>query len=212
MNSTRIIAIRHGETAWNKDSRIQGHLDIPLNETGRWQAECTGRALADEAIDAIYTSDLSRARETAEAIARHTRAPLELRSGLRERAFGHFQGRSFAEIEIESPEDALLWRKRVPDWQPEGGESLLNLRERILQTAHSLAARHLGQQIVLVAHGGVLDILHRAATRQDLQAPRTWLLANTAINRLLWTPAGFTLIGWGDTQHLDLAGRDETTT
>lgn len=212
MNSTRIIAIRHGETAWNKDTRIQGHLDIPLNETGRWQAECAGRALADELIDAIYTSDLSRARETAEAIAHHTRAPLQLHASLRERAFGHFQGRTFAEIEAQAPDDALLWRKRVPDWQPEGGESLLDLRERILQTTHSLAARHLGQQIVLVAHGGVLDILHRAATRQDLQAPRTWLLANTAINRLLWTPEGFALIGWGDTRHLDQTGRDETTT
>jgi len=85
------------------------------------------------------------------------------------------------------------------------------LRERILKTVDELAARHTGQQIVLVAHGGVLDILYRAATRLELQAPRTWQLTNTAVNRLLWSPQGLSMVGWGDTSHLDLLGKDETT-
>ena len=74
----------------------------------------------------------------------------------------------------------------------------------------ALAQRHVGEQVVMVAHGGVLDVLYRLATRQDIQAPRTWQLANAAINRLLWTPDGLTLVGWADTQHLDqIVVRDE---
>jgi probable phosphoglycerate mutase len=85
------------------------------------------------------------------------------------------------------------------------------VRERIVRTVNELAARHTGQQVVIVAHGGVLDILYRAATRIDLQAPRTWSLTNTAVNRLLWTPAGLSLVGWGDTSHLDALGKDESS-
>lgn len=211
MHATRIVAIRHGETAWNVDTRIQGHLDIPLNDTGLWQADQVARVLADEPIAAIYSSDLQRAHTTAQAVARATGAPLTAEPGLRERSFGHFQGRTFAEIEAELPEDALRWRKRDPHYAPDGGESLVALRERIERTVATLAQRHVGDQVVVVAHGGVLDVLYRLATRQDIQAPRTWQLANAAINRLLWTPDGLTLIGWADTQHLDQqALRDET--
>ena len=119
------------------------------------------------------------------------------------------QGHTFEELEAKEPEQAYRWRKRDPAFAPEGGESLIALRERITTTTHALAAPHVGGQIVLVAHGGVLDVLYRAATRQDIQAPRTWQLGNAAINRLLWTPDGLSLVGWADTQHLDNAVRDE---
>ena len=214
MDATRILAIRHGETAWNVDTRIQGHLDIPLNEVGLRQARHLAQALAQhEAIHAIYASDLSRAHTTANAIAQATTQSVTAHAGLRERHFGQFQGRTFSEIEAELPEHALHWRKRTPEWVPPGGgESLLMLRERILKTVDELAARHTGQQIVMVAHGGVMDILYRAATRLDLQAPRTWQLTNTAVNRLLWTPQGLSMVGWGDTSHLDTLSQDETST
>ncbi|WP_090044827.1 histidine phosphatase family protein [Limnohabitans sp. 2KL-27] len=213
MEPTRILAIRHGETAWNVDTRLQGHLDIPLNDVGLIQAQHLAQALAQgETIDAIYASDLSRAQNTAEAIAQRVGQTVSTHAGLRERHFGAFQGRTFAEIEVELPEHAWHWRKRTPDWTPpEGGESLLDLRERIVNTVDELAARHPGQHIVMVAHGGVLDILYRAATRLDLQAARTWDLTNTAVNRLLWTPQGLSLVGWGDTTHLDALGQDEAS-
>ena len=211
MQATRIIAIRHGETAWNVDTRIQGHLDIPLNDTGLWQARQVARALAGEPLSAIYASDLQRAHATARAIAEATGAPLVAEPGLRERSFGQLEGRTFAEIEAELPEQARRWRQRDPHFAPEGGETLVQLRERIAATTHRLAAQHTGGLVVLVAHGGVLDVLYRLATGQELQAPRTWQLANAAINRLLWTPEGLTLVGWADTQHLDTATRDETT-
>jgi probable phosphoglycerate mutase len=214
MDATRILAIRHGETAWNVDTRLQGHLDIPLNEVGLRQASHLAQALAQrDTVDAIYASDLSRAHATASAIAQAMGQTVAVHAGLRERHFGVFQGRTFAQIEAELPEHALQWRKRVPEWiPPGGGESLVMLHERILKTVDELAVQHKGQQIVLVAHGGVLDVLYRAATRLTLQAPRTWQLTNTAVNRLLWTPQGLSLVGWGDTSHLEALGKDETTT
>jgi probable phosphoglycerate mutase len=211
MDPTRIIAIRHGETAWNVDTRIQGQLDIPLNETGRWQSQRLARALAArEPIDIVYSSDLLRAWETARAVSDSTGAPLVSDVGLRERGFGVFQGKTFAEIATALPEDSLRWRKRDPFWAPDGGESLTAMRRRVVETLHTLASRHAGEQIVLVAHGGVLDLLYRAATGQDLQAPRTWQVGNAAINRLLWTPEGLALVGWSDTSHLDDETLDET--
>ncbi|MCE1251130.1 MAG: histidine phosphatase family protein, partial [Comamonadaceae bacterium] len=107
---------------------------------------------------------------------------------------------------------ARRWRQREPDYAPEGGETLLQLRARVHAATEGIAARHPGALLLLVAHGGVLDVLYRAATRQSLQAPRTWQLTNTAINRLLWTPGhGLSLVGWADTGHLEQASRDETT-
>ncbi len=212
MQATRIIAVRHGETAWNVDTRIQGHLDIALNDTGHWQARQVARALADEPLAAVYTSDLQRAHATAQAIAQASGAPLVAEPGLRERSFGELEGRTFAEIEAELPEQARRWRQRDPHFAPTGGETLVQLRERIAATTHRLAAQHTEQLIVLVAHGGVLDMLYRLATGLDLQAPRTWLVTNASINRLLWTPEGLTLVGWADTQHLDTGSRDETVT
>lgn len=209
MQATRIIAIRHGETAWNVDTRLQGHLDIALNTKGLWQAGQAARALADEPIAAIYASDLLRAWHTASAIAQSSGAPQVASQNLRERCFGCFEGKTYAEIEAQWPEDAQRWRKREPDWAPLGGESLLTLRERIAATVDAFAAQHVGGQIVLVAHGGVMDVLYRLATGQELQAPRTWQLGNAAINRLLWTPEGLTLVGWGDIRHLEEATLDE---
>ena len=211
MHATRILAIRHGETAWNVDTRIQGQLDIGLNDTGRAQAQRLARSLAErEPLQAIYASDLARAWHTAQAVGQAQGLAVVAHTGLRERAFGDFEGRTFAEIEAELPEHARHWRQRTPDWTPPGtGESLLVLRERVLAAVNELAARHLGEQIALVAHGGVMDVLYRAATRLDVQAARTWQLPNTAVNRLLWTPEGLSLVGWADTTHLEGRSLDE---
>ncbi|MEY4140476.1 MAG: hypothetical protein RLZZ371_2658 [Pseudomonadota bacterium] len=209
MQATRIIAIRHGETAWNVDARLQGHLDVELNAKGFWQADQVARALADESVDAIYTSDLMRAWHTASAIEKAIGAPVIANQGLRERGFGSYEGKTYAELEAQWPDAALRWRKREPDWAPPGGETLLALRQRVSNTVAALAQQHMGGQIVMVAHGGVMDVLYRLATGQDLQAPRTWHLGNAAINRLLWTAEGLTLVGWGDVSHLEEAALDE---
>jgi probable phosphoglycerate mutase len=210
--ATQITAVRHGETAWNAQSRLQGHLDIDLNDLGRWQAQRVGLALADSGISTIYCSDLRRAHDTALAIAQHSGiAPTDLRlePGLRERSFGSFQGLTYTEVGERHPEDALRWKQRDPHWAPPGGESPTALRQRITTTLHAIAAQHPGEHIALVSHGGVLDMLYRLATGQALNAPRTWELGNCAINRLLYTPQALTLVGWADTQHLDAQALDE---
>ena len=200
---TRIIAIRHGETTWNVDTRIQGRLDIPLNATGRSQAARMARALQDEPITAVYASDLVRAWETAYYLGRARSLPVVPEAGLRERGFGDFEGLTFAEIEARLPDQSQRWRRRDPEFAPAGGESLVALNQRVVEAAERLAARHPGELIALVGHGGVMDVLYRAAARLHIQAPRTWTLGNAAINRLLWTPEGFSLVGWADTQHLE---------
>ena len=213
MEVTRIIAVRHGETAWNVDARIQGQLDIALNDRGHWQARQVGRALADEPVAAVYASDLQRAWHTAERIAEAASAALHPEPDLRERRFGLFEGRTFQEIEQAWPEQAQHWRKRVPHWvPPEGGESLQVVRERVGNAVHRIAARHPGELIVLVAHGGVLDAIYRLANRMDIEAPRSWELPNAAINRLLWSPEGLSMVGWSDTRHLEATARDEQST
>jgi probable phosphoglycerate mutase len=212
MQVTRIIAVRHGETAWNVDARIQGQLDIPLNKNGRWQARRLARALAaSDEIDAVYTSDLLRAWDTAQSIADATGLQCVAEPGLRERGFGDFQGKTFTELESHWPLETARWRERDPQWAPPGGESLTDVRERVLRATDTLARGHMGSQIVLVAHGGVLDALYRQAAGLDIRAPRTWALGNASVNRLLWTPHGMTVVGWADTSHLDDEWQDEAT-
>ena len=201
-SATRILLVRHGQTDWNADTRIQGHTDIALNATGRWQAQQLALALAEETLDAVYASDLSRAHATALPAAQSHGLKVQVEPGLRERGFGEFEGRTFSEIETGSPEDALRWRRRDPDFGPPGGEVLQAFHERSVSVVRTLAQRHEGQCILVVTHGGVLDCLYRAATGQGLQAPRTWEIANAAINRLLHTPQGLTLVGWADASHL----------
>ena len=207
---TRIVAIRHGETAWNVDTRLQGHLDIPLNATGRWQAQRAAGALVEEGISAVYSSDLLRALQTAEALGSALSLPVVTDTRLRERAFGVFEAHTFAEIDARWPDDARRWTQREPDFAPEGGESLREVYVRCLDAVHALAEAHAGQTIALVAHGGVMDCLYRAATQLDLQAKRSWPLGNASINRLLHTGVGLTLIGWSDTRHLDVVALDES--
>ena len=206
---TRVIAIRHGETAWNAETRMQGQLDIPLNGAGLWQAGRVAAALAGETLDAIYSSDLARAVQTAEPLAAGTGLAVRFDAGLRERCFGVFQGLTFDEVEARWPQDSLRWRRREPDFAPEGAETLREFSARCVAAASRIAAAHPGQTIAIVTHGGVLDSLYRAAARVGLQSSRSWMLANAGINRLLHSPQGFTLVGWADTGHLEAAPLDE---
>jgi probable phosphoglycerate mutase len=201
--ATRILAIRHGQTAWNADKRIQGQLDLPLDATGMRQAERVAEALADEVIAAVYSSDLSRAVQTASPLVERRQLSLRPDPTLRERSFGEFQGRTFEEVTRSWPDQALRWRHRDPDYGPAGGERLIDFNDRCVAAAWRLAAAHPGQTIVMVAHGGVMDCLYRSAVGVGLSAPRTWQLDNAAVNRLLWSPQGLTLVGWNDRSHLE---------
>ncbi len=199
------MLLRHGETAWNAETRIQGQLDVALNERGRWQAERLAQALAGETLDAVYSSDLARAHATALALAQLQGLPVRTDAALRERGFGRFEGLTYAEIEERFPDEALRWRRREAGFGPGGGEPLALFYERSVAAVTRLAAAHPGQAIAVVAHGGVLDCLHRAAAGIALDAPRSWQLGNAAINRLLFVEGRFVLIGWDDRGHLETA-------
>ena len=200
---TRVVAVRHGETTWNAEMRMQGQLDTPLSARGRWQAARAAESLADAGIEAIFASDLERAYDTAQALAARLGLPITTDTGLRERSFGIFQGHLYADIDSRWPEQAARWRHHDPDFGPEGGETLREFSARAVAACARIAAGQPGRSIAIVTHGGVLDCLYRAAAGVDLSAPRSWELGNAAINRLLYTPRGFTLVGWSDTAHLE---------
>lgn len=206
---TRLITVRHGETAWNVQSRLQGQLDIPLNDRGRDQARRAARMLADDRPDVVVSSDLARARETAQAIATFNQCPLTFDAGLRERSFGSFQGMTHLEVAERWPEESARWKSRDPEFSPGDGESLRVFYARCVEATLRIAEAHAGRTVVVVAHGGVMDCLYRAATRIPLDAQRIWSLDNAAINRLLYTDSGLTLVGWNDTSHLVDPALDE---
>ncbi len=192
---TEIFLIRHGETAWNAERRLQGHLDIPLNAEGERQAAALARALANEKFDAIVSSDLGRARSTAQAVAVAQGMPLSTDPALRERCFGAFEGLLYEELEARFPEAHAQWRARDPHARyPDGerrAETFAEFAQRAVDAVIRIAQAHRGQRIALFSHGGVLDCLYRLATRLALDAPRTWHIGNTGINRLLYTDSGF---------------------
>lgn len=208
--STRIIAIRHGETDWNLAHRYRGQQDIPLNTAGLQQAEALAVALSGVAVAAVYTSDLARASQTAEAVARRLGMGLRVDPALREQHFGVFEGLTGAEIAAQWPEANAQWMRRDPDFGPPGGETRPAFYRRCVDAVQRLAQAHLGETMVLVCHGGVMDCLYRAAKGLPLDASRTWSLDNAAISALNHNEAGFEIVEWGRVDHLGLDPADES--
>lgn len=205
---TRICLIRHGETAWNAGRRIQGQIDIPLSALGHAQARATANALKDEGFAAIYSSDLLRARQTAEATAHLAGLPLQLAPGFRERHYGIFQGLTYAECEARHPQAYARHKARDPRFTPEGGESLLDFAGRLACAFSALATRHPNEAIAIFTHGGVLDIAYRQAVGQPLTTPRDFVIPNCAINWIEIVHGCWSLLSWAERDHLE-AARDE---
>lgn len=208
----QLVLVRHGETAWNRDRRIQGQLDTPLNDEGRRQARAAAARLAADARDgrdgrdtraahALVTSDLMRCRQTAEPIAAALGIEAVPDPRLRERHFGVFQGRTWGEILREDADRAARWQARDPDLEVEGGETLRAFARRVEEALASLAAAHLGRTLVVVTHGGVLDVAHRLARGLPLEAPRDFEIANASLNRLRWEDDRLSMVAWGEVSH-----------
>ncbi|MDO9598270.1 MAG: histidine phosphatase family protein [Azoarcus sp.] len=200
---TRLCLVRHGETAWNAERRLQGHLDVELNEHGLRQAALTARVLATAQFEAAYSSDLRRARLTAEIIAGGP-LPVTIDAGLRERHYGCFQGLTYTEAEARFPEDYARFLARDSQLAfSGGGESLQTFANRIKDTLVRIVAAHPGQQVLIVTHGGVLDIIHRLTTGSALDAARDFTIPNAALNWIEHEDDEWRLISWGDQRHLD---------
>lgn len=211
---TEILLIRHGETDWNVEKRLQGHIDIELNDRGRRQAEVLGSALAEEKLDAVYASDLKRAWKTAQAIALHQALAVQKEALLRERCYGALEGMSYQEIKQAYPETYLAWRSRdIHARYPCGdspAETLLEFSSRVVNAVIELARKHPQQKIAIIAHGGVLDCVHRAAAGKSLSEVRDFDIFNAGINRLHWDGNGLHIAQWGNVAHLAEAALDET--
>jgi 2,3-bisphosphoglycerate-dependent phosphoglycerate mutase len=202
MANTEFIVVRHGETAWNAEGRIQGHLDSPLNEEGLAQAILVGERLGREPFDAFYCSDLGRAQQTAQPLADHGGRRPTLSTQLRERHLGVFQGLTGAECEQNYPHDYHRFHSRDPDHKVPQGESIRQLFNRVSSFFVNLSRRYEGQRVVIVTHGGVLDALHRFVRDIPLDQPRDFPIFNASVNRVACTDGVWSVLRWGDISHL----------
>jgi alpha-ribazole phosphatase len=202
---TRITLIRHGETLWNADGRFQGQQDIPLNETGRAQARITAEACTPLPFTAIYTSDLSRAWETAELIAApHHLTPIR-DARLREASFGEWEGCSLPEIAARWPEIVAAWRLDSLRTRPPGGETLEAVQARVADLLTVLVERHPDEEIAVVAHGGSVRAMIVQALGGDLTIFRRMRLDNCAVSVICGDGSDYALVSLNDTCHLGTA-------
>ena len=202
MSFTRLMLVRHGETAWNAQGRIQGHMDIALNELGEAQAEALGKRLACEHFDAVYASDLQRAYRTAYPAVREPKRAIMKDRRLRERHLGVLQGLTGSEASAGHPAAWQVFKSRNPDLPLEGGESLGDFSRRVVAFLSDMAGQHAGKRILAVTHGGVLDAAYRHAFGMPLSAVRDFPIFNASINMLRHDHRGWHIESWGDISHL----------
>lgn len=199
----RLCLVRHGETDWNAEQRMQGHQDLPLNAHGLAQAGQAARQFAGLRADALYSSDLQRAWQTAQPIAVALNLPLVRLAALRERNYGRCEGMVRNEVAGVYPEDARALRERLPDYVLPGGESLRQHQKRIHDCLDALAKKHAGETVVVVTHGGTLDLVYRRASGAPLEKARDFPIPNTGICWLDITPGLWRIVRWADTSHLE---------
>ena len=199
---TRVVLIRHGETLWNQQGRMQGQQDSPLTPLGISQARMLAARMKGMDFTTLYSSDLGRAHQTARCIADETGHDIMIDGRLRERSFGIFEGLTNAEIAVRYPEDSALFSKRDPDYAMQGGESARDFQARCIECLDEISHRHAGTTIAVVSHGLVLDALYRAAMRMGLAEPRGFPLLNCSINTFHRTTDCWQALEVGDVSHL----------
>jgi probable phosphoglycerate mutase len=202
MSTTEFIVVRHGETAWNAEGRIQGHLDSPLNEEGLAQALLLGDRLARESFSQLYSSDLGRALQTVQPIADRSGLPVVRDIELRERHLGIFQGLTSVESERRAPDSYARFKARDPEHVIPEGESIRQVYERVSRVFTGLLQRHSGERMVVVTHGGILDALYRFVNQVPLAKPRDFPIFNASINIVRNESGRWTMVLWGDISHL----------
>lgn len=211
---THISLVRHGETDWNASRRLQGHIDIPLNENGLEQAAQLADAFTQRQFrfDAMYSSDLLRAHQTAIPLASVLGLPLTTDAALRERHMGVLQGLTGEEAVSQQADHWQDFKNATLGKDLAGGECPQTFCQRVKNAIESLAEAHIGQHILLVTHGGVLDMVYRIATDMPLDGPRSVAFPNAALNRIKVSSQGWEVEQWADTSHLSRESLDEVAT
>jgi probable phosphoglycerate mutase len=201
-NKTTLLIIRHGETVWNLEKRIQGHLDSDLSELGYAQAEALSRAFAGITTDVLYSSDLGRAKNTAAGIERTTGLKAIEKTCLRESNLGIMQGKTRDELEQLFPSEHAWFRSRDPHYVVPDGESLAQRHARAVTCLNEIAASHTGQTVTVVTHGGVLDSVFRHVFGIPLDVKRRFSIYNASISSFKVCDGRWHLYTWGDLRHL----------
>lgn len=205
-NIKKIIMVRHGETIWNKEKRIQGNSDSPLTEYGIMQAEKTGKKLTTENIDEIYSSNLGRAMRTAEIINKYLALDIKPLSGLRERKYGILEGITFSDLSVKYPEIKEKLYSHDSEYKIPEGESFTEFAERVFNCINNIVRSTNSKTILLIVHGGVIESFFYKVMQLPLNQKRNFSLFNSSINKFSFIDDGWILDTWGSIEHLDAGG------
>jgi probable phosphoglycerate mutase len=207
----RVLLIRHGETAWNRQEIFRGREDIPLNENGIRQAEALAASVSNIEIAAVYSSPLSRATGTAAPLAGARDLPVRTEQDLIDLDFGEWQGHTLPEVEASHPGEFRVWRKTPHRASIPGGETLTEMRERCVSLLDRLYSTHSGEAIALVSHRVVTKVMLCHVLGLDNSAFFSLFQSNCCLNVFDMGPDGFVLRLLNDTCHLrnlDAVGSD----
>jgi probable phosphoglycerate mutase len=206
-HDTELILIRHGETDWNRELRFQGHIDVPLNDMGHEQARRLGLRLAGETVQHLVSSDLMRAQQTAAPAAQALHLNILTSVALREQHFGVVEGMRADEIQKMHPIAWEQWLEFRADHAMPEGETTHAFHARIVGALGTIASQHAGQRVLVITHGGVLDMVWRTAKALSLSGPRQSDIPNAGFNRIRIAdaalPTAIEILDWADTRHLD---------
>jgi probable phosphoglycerate mutase len=208
---TDFLLIRHGETDWNRELRFQGQVDVPLNDIGllqaqrleqRFEAMREASQTKQRPFTRVISSDLQRAQQTAAPLARVLGHECMIVPGLREQCFGDFEGLRVPEIKDKFPSAWQRWLDFDADYAVQGAESTRAFHDRVIAALGQLAAQFQGEHVVVVTHGGVLDMIWRNAQALSLHGPRVCDIPNAGVNHVAWRDAALHIQAWADTAHL----------
>ena len=199
---TELILVRHGETDWNRELRFQGHVDVALNAIGLEQAQRVAARLAAVPAQHVYVSDLLRAQQTAQPVAARLGLASVAERALREQSFGAVDGMRVADIKEQHPQAWERWLRFHEDSCMPGGETTREFHTRVMDAVQRIVAAHRGATLVIVTHGGVLDMIYRTARSLPLSGPRQSQIPNAGLSRVRVREGGIEIVSWADTSHL----------
>jgi len=186
MKKTEIILIRHGETEWNSQKRMQGHSNSDLSSVGQAQIQALGQWMKNVPFDHIYSSDSLRAKQTAEAITQFSGHELQFDQRLREKNLGVFEGLTSEEARERHPEVFRLFKTAGSKYVIDEGESTQQLQDRALEIVNEIRIKHPEERVLLVTHGGFIRVVMKHSLGLSLETPTRFLIRNTGVFRLVW--------------------------